>query len=125
MNLVRYFLVGACAAVVDFSLFAVAVIHFSIHWFPAAATSFLVATAVNYLLSIAFVFESGVRFSKRTEWMAVFAVSGWGLIINQAILWALIEGGPMPVLAAKLIATGCVFLWNYSIRRYFIFVPRK
>ena len=125
MNLVRYFLVGACAAVVDFSFFAIAITQFSIHWFPAAATSFLVATAVNYLLSIAFVFESGVRFSKSTEWLAVLAVSGCGLILNQAILWALIEGGPLPVLAAKLVATGCVFLWNYNIRRYFIFVPRK
>ena len=124
MNLVRYLLVGGCAAAVDFGLFAAAVTQFGVHWFPAAAASFLLATAVNYLLSIALVFESGVRFSKKNEWMIVLVVSAFGLVMNQAILWAAIESGRMPVLAAKLVATGCVFLWNYSVRRYFVFAPR-
>ena len=87
MNLVRYFLVGACAAVVDFGLFAVAVLSLT-SMVPCGCDEFPRRTAVNYLLSIVFVFESGVRFSKRNEWMNVFAVSGWGLIMNQAILWA-------------------------------------
>jgi putative flippase GtrA len=92
--------------------------------FPAGAASFLAATAVNYILSITYVFESGVRFSKKTEWLVVLAVSGWGLILNQCSLWALIEAGGVHVLVAKVIATGCVFLWNYGVRRYFVFARR-
>ena len=61
MNAFRYFVVGGVAACVDFGLFFVAVMWFGVDWFPAAAVSFVAATAVNYLLSVVFVFESGVR----------------------------------------------------------------
>ena len=125
MRIVRYLMVGGCSAAVDFLVFAIAIIQFSIHWFPAGVVSFLLATGVNYLLSITFVFSSGVRFSKRQELIAVLAVSAIGLAMNQTILWILIEGGLVTALEAKLIATASVFLWNYSARRNLVFAPRR
>jgi putative flippase GtrA len=52
-------------------------------------------------------------------------MSAVGLIWNQAILWALIEAAGVHALAAKVIATGCVFFWNYSIRHYFVFAKTR
>jgi putative flippase GtrA len=69
------------------------------------------------------VFESGVRFRRRHEFLMVMAVSAMGLLFNQVVLWVMIEGAGAPRLPAKLTATGLVFLWNYSIRRNFIFRP--
>ena len=121
MKLVRYFFVGGAAAAVDIGIFTVAVKGFGLDWFFVALVSFLLATAVNYLLSIRYVFESGVRFKKQAEVSLVFLVSGIGLVINQSVLWLLIEPAGIDEVLSKLMATGTVFLWNYMARSRFIF----
>jgi putative flippase GtrA len=121
LKIARYFLVGGLAALVDILLFAVLVKGFDFGWLGSAAFSFCVATLVNYVLSVRHVFESGVRFGKRHEMVLVFAVSAIGLLINQAVLGMLIEGGGIDVLLSKVAATGSVFFWNYGARRHFIF----
>lgn len=123
MRVVRYMIVGGVAATVDFVVFAFAIKIIGAHWFPSALVSFVLATAVNYLLSIRHVFESGVRFRRRNEVLLVFVVSGIGLAINQTILWLLIETASMNALLAKCIATVTVFFWNYGARRSYIFRP--
>jgi putative flippase GtrA len=121
MKVVRYFFVGATAASVDFLIFAILVKGFDFPWFPVAIFSFILATAVNYVLSIRHVFQSGARFTRRTEIGLVFLVSGIGLILNQSVLWVLIEKMIIDVLLAKVLATATVFFWNYGIRHSFIF----
>jgi putative flippase GtrA len=121
MKLVRYFLVGGTAALVDLALFAVGAKLMSLPYLPVAAGSFVVATFVNYFLSVRHVFESGVRFAKQGEIGLVFAVSALGLVVNQTILWVAVAKFGIELLAAKLAATAVVFFWNYAIRRYHIF----
>jgi putative flippase GtrA len=119
--IVRYFFVGATAALVDWILFACLVVALEVPWFPAAASSFVVATAVNYLLSIRHVFRSGVRFARANEIGLVFLVSGIGLVINQVFMWVLVELAAWPLMPSKICATGVVFLWNFGARSHFIF----
>lgn len=95
--------------------------YFGLPYLRVAAGSFVVATLVNYLLSVRFVFVSGQRFSKRWEVVLVYVVSGIGLALNQAILMLCVEVGHLGLLPAKLIATGTVFFWNYFARRVFVF----
>ena len=121
MKIARYSLVGGSAALVDFLLFVALVKGFGFGWLASATYGFCVATFVNYFLSVRHVFESGVRFRKRQEIALVFVVSAIGLLINQAALWALIEGGGIDILLSKVAATGLVFFWNYGARRHFIF----
>lgn len=121
MIIARYFLVGGAAAAVDFAFFAVLVKWLGWNWFLSASLSFVLATIFNYLLSIVYVFTSGVRFAKRTEMGLVFLVSALGLAMNQFALWMFFKQLGVDVLVAKLMATGVVFFWNFGIRRYFIF----
>ncbi len=121
MKLVRYFFVGGTAAVVDIGLFAIGAKLMALPYLPVAAGSFVVATLVNYFLSVRLVFESGVRFGKHSEIGLVFIVSALGLAVNQSILWIAVAKFGVELIAAKLAATAVVFAWNYSIRRYFIF----
>ena len=125
MKVVRYFFVGGTAASVDITLFAVLTQLAGLPWFPVAVFSFVIATLINYFLSITFVFESGARFQKKHELMLVFFVSGIGLAANQTILWTLIEVVGMHMVAAKIVATMGVFFWNYTARRLFIFRKRE
>lgn len=118
---IKYFLVGGFAAFVDISLFTTFLYYFSIGWFWAALMSFIAATAVNYILSIRHVFESGVRFKKRHEVGLVFLVSGIGLAINQLALYLGISILGINPLVAKVGSTGVVFFWNYVARSKIIF----
>jgi len=124
MRIVRYFFVGATAAAVDIGIFTLLAVWLNFTWFFVAVFSFLVATAVNYRLSIRHVFTSGVRFVKHREIMIVYTVSAIGLAINQGVLWLLIEKWAWNLLLAKMVATCGVFLWNYSIRHNLIFKPK-
>lgn len=124
MIIVRYFFVGSMAAATDIGLFSLLVVGFGFPWFPVASISFLLATGVNYYLSIRLVFESGVRFSRGNEFLLVFAVSFIGLVMNQSVLWLFIELMNFNVVFAKVAATAVVFFWNYGARHGIIFRKR-
>jgi putative flippase GtrA len=120
-GLARYFLVGGTAACVDIGLFALLAKALAMPYLRVATASFLLATLVNYWLSIRFVFVSGQRFRRRWEMAMVFAVSAVGLAFNAAILWLCVELGHFELIMAKVTATGVVFFWNYFARRVLIF----
>ncbi len=123
MRIVRYFFVGAAAAVVDIGLFALLVYGFGWHYLVAGACTFVLATTVNYVLSVRHVFESGARFAHAHEIAMVFAVSAIGLAVNQGVLYAGVEFLALPAVLAKIGATGVVFFWNYGARAHFVFKP--
>lgn len=121
MIIVRYFFVGGVAAAVDISLFAIFAVWLGFDYLLVGPCSFVLATLVNYALSIRFVFESGVRFSQRHEVLIVFLVSGVGLLVNQGVLYFGVDMLELNKLIAKLGATATVFLWNYWARAHFVF----
>lgn len=120
-GLTRYFFVGGAAACVDIGLFALFAKAMALPYLRVATASFVLATLVNYWLSIRYVFVSGQRFRRRWEMAMVFAVSAVGLGLNAAFLWLCVELGHLDLLVAKIVATGAVFFWNYFARRVLIF----
>lgn len=124
MKVVRYFFVGGIAALVDFGSFVFLIEVFGLGWFWAALIGFVLATAVNYLLSVRHVFESGIRFSRRHEVALVFLVSALGLLLNQTMLYLLIDQQGLNVFLAKVLAMGVVFVWNFTARSRFVFSDR-
>ena len=125
MKFIKYFFVGGIAALVDFLIFALFVKVLELPWFISGIAGFVLATLVNYFLSIKHVFTSGARFKKHKEILLIFFVSFIGLIVNQFILWQCIEFLSLDPLISKIIATGIVFFWNYSARNHIIFKDHK
>jgi putative flippase GtrA len=121
MRILRYFLVGGTAAAVDIGLFALFANYLGFAWLPVSICTFILATLVNYALSIRFVFESGVRHQKHVEIMGVFAISTLALLVNQIVLYIAIEQFGWHLIFAKVVATGAVFFWNYFGRSKLIF----
>lgn len=119
--LARYFVVGGVSACVDIGLFLAFAQGLGLPYLRVAAASFIIATLVNYFLSVRFVFASGQRFARRWEIVMVYLVSGVGLALNQAILFLCVEMVHLGLLLSKLTATGTVFFWNYLARRFFVF----
>ena len=117
----RYFFVGGAAACVDIGLFALLAKGLGMPYLQVASASFVLATLVNYLLSIRYVFVSGQRFRRRWEVAMVFLVSALGLALNSAVLWLCVEMAHEDLLVGKVVATGVVFFWNYFARRVLVF----
>jgi putative flippase GtrA len=108
---------------VDIGLFMLFAKQLGFPYLRVAAATFILATLVNYLLSVRFVFASGQRFGKGWEITLVYVVSAIGLALNQVILSVAVETVGLGLLSSKLVATGTVFFWNYLARRLFIFRP--
>lgn len=125
MNFLRYFVVGGIASCVDWGLFWLGAVHFELPYLQVGAFSFVLATLVNYGLSVRFVFDSGVRFARRAEISAVFIASAIGLLLNQSLLFASQELTTLSLMAGKISATALVLIWNYSIRRFYIFSAKR
>jgi putative flippase GtrA len=117
----RYFVVGGICACVDIGLFMLFAKSLGMPYLRVAPGTFIIATLLNYVLSVRFVFVSGHRFTRRWEVALVFLVSAMGLAVNSGVLWFGVEVMRFGLLLSKLAATGVVFFWNYFARRVLIF----
>ena len=120
-RVVRYLLVGGAAAVTDISLFALFNIHFGLGITSASVLSFLFAVLVNYYLGVLITFESKVRFRRHEEFALVFLVSGSGLLLNIGCTYFFAQVTNFAPVIAKVVAALPTFVWNYLLRRNFIF----
>ena len=120
-RMAQYFVVGGVSAVVDISFFFVFAKLLGFNYLVVATIGFVIATLVNYALSIKFVFTSGVRFGKRKEITLVYLVSAAGLAVNLLVLYLAVSVAGLELMLSKVIATATVFLWNFLTRNYFIF----
>ena len=127
MRILRYFVVGGVAATVDIGFFFLFAKLAGFNYLVVAPLGFVLATWVNYQLSIRHVFRSGARFSRGREIVLVYAVSAIGLLINQAVLYVLVDRVGAELMLAKFTATVTVFFWNYAMRNNYVFAqsPRR
>lgn len=121
MKIVRYFFVGGISAIIDLSLFAIFAGYFKFPWAIVSVVAFIIATLVNYFLSIRFAFKSGSRYKKHHEILGVFMVSTLALLFNQMFLYLFIEKINLHLVISKCLTTGMLFLWNYFGRKKFVF----
>lgn len=121
MKIFRYFVVGGVAATVDIGFFFLFAKVAGFNYLAVAPVGFILATWVNYQLSVRHVFRSGVRFTRGREIVLVYVISTVGLLINQAILYGLVDLVGADLMLSKLTATATVFLWNYCARNYYLF----
>lgn len=121
MKIAKYFIVGAIAALTDISLFYIFTRLLGYNYLIVAFFSFTIATFVNYILSIMYVFKSGIKFSKKKEISLIYIISGIALLINQISLYILIDLITVEMTLSKIIATIITFFWNYFIRKNYIF----
>jgi putative flippase GtrA len=121
MKVFRYAAVGGIAALTDFTIFLIFAKLWGYNYLIVGAIGFTIATALNYFLSIRFVFESGVRFGFQKEIGLVFLISFVALGINQLVLYAGIGILGWEMLLTKILATGSTFLWNFGLRSRYVF----
>ncbi len=121
VQLFRYTLVGGIAFLFDFGSLYFLTDWLYVHYLVSAALAFLVGITVNYLLSIAWVFQ--VRTMKNV-WVeiSIFTMIGIvGLGVNEIIIWFFTELVEFHYLISKLFSTVSVYLWNFFTRKLLLF----
>lgn len=124
-KIIKYLFVGGCAAGVDLSIFFIFAKLLNLNYLIVSSASFIIATYVNYLLSIKFVFKKNSRFETKTEIFLIYLISSLGLSIHLIILYTFIDQLYIEKMLSKIIATASVFIWNYTSRNYFIFKEKE
>jgi putative flippase GtrA len=112
--------VGGSAALVEWSSFALLIGPARLHYLAAVTVSFLVATAVNYVLSARFVFLRG-RHPAHKELFLLYLVSAIGLVLNLILMSFFVGYLSIHAMPAKIASTGIVFFWNFGSRKLWVF----
>ena len=111
-SFVYYLGLAGFAALVDFTILYVFVEYLGLWYFFSAAISYLVGMIVNYSFNKILNFKNrSRRIARQFGLFAVVALIG--LALNQLILYALVDGGELWYVPAKIIALGCVSIWSY------------
>ncbi len=115
----RYLFVGGFAAVVDTGFLYVLHSYIGMNHLVAAAIAFIAGLLTNYLISIAWVFQSTGKWKEEFFLFAIIGVGGLGW--TELILWSSVKYAHLPVMAAKFIALFLVLIWNFGMRKWLVF----
>lgn len=124
-NLAKYFVVGGTAAVFDLGIYTIFAVWLPFNYLMIGGIGFLVGTAVNYVLCVRLIYQSGQRFSTRGEIIGVYVVGVVGLSMHQLILYLAHESFALSLMVSKILAMGLVFFWNFGMRNFYVFASPK
>lgn len=124
----RYVVVGGIAFLADFGALVAAqelfLKNLSYGVYIATALGFFVGLAVNYVLSLLFVFTQAKDRGKGRS-VGAFLVFGLigalGLLWTELGMWIGIDLFKWNYMIVKILVTGAVFMWNYLGRKILIF----
>lgn len=128
----RYVVVGGIAFIADFGTLVATQELFlnrlSSGVYIATVFGFVIGLAVNYALSLCFVFTQKKDRNKGRSVGAflVFGVIGlFGLLWTELGMWLGIEVVGWNYMIVKVFVTGAVLLWNYLGRKILIFNAKE
>jgi len=112
---------GAVSSLLDLFLLWFLTSILGVYYLISSALSFILSTFLNYLLNISFVFNERKIFSKKIEISGFFLISILTLFLTQILMFIFVEKFKIFYLFAKIIIIFLVFLFNFSLRRIFLF----
>ncbi len=122
-ELIRYALTSAIALGVDTSLLWLLVNRAGWFYVPASIASFTSGAVVAYVLSVRFVFGFRNVRNRALEFGYFVSLGVAGLLVNTAALAIAISAVGLGIIAAKMLAAGCTFAANFTLRRQLLFSP--
>ena len=117
VQVLRYGIVVAIAFPIDFGLLYVFTDIFHIHYLISTILSFTISMAVNFLISILWVFKVRADRPLWKEISAFFVIGFVGLGLTALIVWFCTSTLHIHYLISKLVAVTIVFFWSFGARR--------
>ena len=124
LQIIKFGIVGVVATFTDVGVLVALKEFLHIDVLISSAISFCFSVAVNYILSMAFVFKSKHQ-NKIREIIIFVLLSIGGLCLNQLILWIGVKFTPVYYLIVKLFALVIVPVYNFITRKIFLEAKEK
>ena len=121
----KYFLVSLAALALDYGLLVGLTSLGRLHYLVSAAIGFCAGLALNYALSVAFVFKEHRLTDRRVEFLGFLLIGLAGLGLNEALMKLFVETAGLGYAIAKIPATGVGFVFNFGARRLLLFTGRS
>ena len=119
-QIVKFGFVGFLCFFIDYGLMVLLKERLGIHYLISSTISFTVSVIVNYILSIAFVFETDKSKNKVGEFVIFVCLSVIGLGINALCMWVAVEFIHIHYMLSKIGATAVVMVYHFVTRKIFI-----
>lgn len=124
LQLIKFGIAGTIATFVDIGVLVILNELLHIDVLLASCVSFCTSVAVNYVLSMAFVFKSKKQ-NKLKEFIIFVLLSVGGLGLNQFILWIGESFTSVHYLIVKAIALVIVPVYNFTTRKLLLELKGK
>ena len=116
----RYIFVGGFAFLAD--AFTLWLCEKWMNYMIAAAIAFVVGLAVNYALSIWFVFSESSKVKNKVKEFVVYGIIGLiGLLITEGIMYLFTDVFGLYFLISKIIAAAIILVWNFAARKVVLY----
>ena len=121
----QYILVGGTAFVVDFATLYVLTEQAGFRYLISASAGFLLGLATNYLLCVTWIFDAHALKNRLHEFIIFGLIGIVGLGLNDLSIIILTETAKFHYLVSKLLAAVLILIFNFSLRRWFLFSPSE
>ena len=118
-QIIKFGIVGASAFLIDYSILYILTDFFGIYYLYSSIISFIVSVIFNYILSIKWVFDVSKKQTIK-EFSTFILLSIIGLIINQVIMYIMVEKANIWYMFSKIVSTIIVMVYNFITRKIFI-----
>jgi putative flippase GtrA len=116
-----FIVVGVAATLADFAVLTLLIEILQWHYLLANTASFIVASALSYVLSIAWVFRTTRKVNRLREFILFTLIGVGGLMISHACMYVMIEFFDYSYQFAKMTAVGGTLFWNFGIKKALLF----
>jgi len=121
IQIARFIIAGGSTASLDFILYWFLVQVLGWHYILAVTISFIIASSVNYYISIIWVFFSGKFKSKISEYFVFLFFTALGLLLNYVVLYIGIEQLKINNLNARILSIIIVTIFNFLTKKFIVF----
>jgi putative flippase GtrA len=121
-EMAKYVIAGGLAFVADASLLYSLTEYAGWHYLASSTVGFSLGLFVSYLLNIMWVFaDRKYEFQIMTELPIFVAIVGSGYLINQLVMWLVVEQIDIDYLLAKVVAAVFVLGFNFVAKKFLLF----
>ena len=118
IQIFKFVIVGGIATAIDFLLLFVFKDVFHIQVIISNTLSFCISLVYNYIASVSWVFDVNRKKDPKRNFIIFLIFSIIGLIINDLIIYLLIN--TLNTFISKIIATAIVMIFNFVTRKKFL-----
>jgi putative flippase GtrA len=119
-RLIKFCVVGFSGMIVDFFFTWLCKEKFKWNKYISNSIGFILAATNNYIWNRIWTFQSQ-NMEVAREYISFFVISLIGLGLNNLIIYLVHEKLHFNFYLSKIIAIGCVTLWNFSLNYVFTF----